>query len=112
MRSLQGSEARPLTWAQPVMPGLICKPAALALGVLGDLHRDRGARADERHLATHHVQEIGQLIQRSPTQKRPHSRDSGIVLVDRQARADVLRAVDHRAQLEQVERPPSLPTRR
>ena len=33
MRSSHGSSVRPLTWAQPVMPGLDGQAPALALGV-------------------------------------------------------------------------------
>src|SRR3984957_13221265 len=79
------------------------EPATLALCVLGHLHRDRWARADERQLAAHHAQQVGQLVQRRPAQEGAHSRDSGVVLVDRQTRAHVLGAVYHRAQLQQVE---------
>src|ERR1700722_3117836 len=39
------------------------EPTALALGVLRDLRRNGGPRPDERQLAAHHAQKVGQLIQ-------------------------------------------------
>ena len=92
MRSLHGSDARPLTCAQPVMPGLDLQPAALALGVLVDLHLDRRARADDRHLAAQDVDQVRQLVERGAAQERADARDARVALVDRQAGADVLGA--------------------
>ena len=93
-----------MTCAQPVMPGLTREPAALALGVLRDLRRHRRPRADQRHLAAQHVDEVRQLVERGAAQERADARDARVAGVDREPRADVLRAVDHRAQLEHVER--------
>ena len=66
MRCVHGSDVRPLTCAQPVMPGLIAQAPALALGVLLDLHGQRRARADQRHLAAQHVEQVRQLVERGP----------------------------------------------
>ena len=80
--------------------------AAFALGVLRDLRRQRRARADDRHLAAQHVDEVGQLVHRRPSQQRADARDARVALVDREARAELLRAVDHRAELQHVELAP------
>ena len=104
MRSSHGSAARPLTCAQPVMPGLDRQAPALALGVAVDLDLDRRARADDRHLAAQHVDEVRQLVERRAAQQAPDARDPRVALVDGQAGAHVLGAGDHRAQLEEVER--------
>ena len=112
MRSLHGSDARPLTCAQPVMPGPDREPAALALGVLVDLDLDRRPRADERHLAAQDVDEVRQLVDRRAPQERADARDPRVALVDGQPGAHVLGAGDHRAQLETSNARPSRPTRR
>ena len=104
MRSAHGSDARPLTCAQPVMPGLDGEPPALAVGVLRDLHRDRRPRADDRHLAAQDVDQVRQLVERGAAQERADAGDARVALVDRHAGAHVLGARDHRAQLEHVER--------
>jgi hypothetical protein len=85
MRSLHGSAALPLTCA---------------------LHRR--PRADKAHLTAHHVQQVGQLVERQPAQQRPDTRDAGIALVDCEARSHALGAAHHRAQLVEIERHPAL----
>jgi hypothetical protein len=84
-------------------PRLDRQAPALALGVLLDLDGHRGTRADDRHVAAQHVDEVGQLVQRRAAQQRADAGDARVALGDRQARADRLRAGDHRAQLEHVE---------
>ena len=44
--------------------------AALALRVAVDLDLHGRARADERHLAAQHVDEVGQLVERRAAQQR------------------------------------------
>jgi hypothetical protein len=83
--------------------GLDGEPPALAPGVARDLHGDRGPRADDRHLAAQHVDEVRQLVEARPAQQAPDTRDARVALRDRQAAADVLGAGDHRPQLEDVE---------
>ena len=112
MRSLQGSEARPLTCAQPVIPGLIAQPQALALGVLVHLHRDRRPRADQGHLAAQHVHEVRELVERGAAQDGTDACDARVALVDRKPRADRLRSVHHGPQLQHLERRSFRPIRR
>ena len=106
IRSCHGSEARPLICAQPVMPGQRVEPAALALGVAVDLHLHGRPRADQRHLAAQHVDEVRQLVERRAPQPSRRARvmraSPG---VDGQAGAHRLGAGDHRAQLVELERP-------
>ena len=84
--------------------GLEREAAALAVGVLRDLDRDRRARADDRHLALEDVDEVGQLVDRGAAQQRADAGDPAVAVVDGQPRAHLLGAGDHRAQLEDVER--------
>ena len=95
-----------MTCAQPVMPGLIARRPRWRGVYWSTCAGSVGPRADQRHLAAQHVQQVGKLIQRGPAQERADARDARVVRVDRQPRADVLGAVDHRAQLEHVERLP------
>ena len=76
---------------------------ALAVGVGVDLDLDRRPRADQRHLAAQHVDEVRQLVDRGAAQERADARDPRVALVDRHARAQVLGAGDHRAQLVDLE---------
>ena len=46
------------------------EPAPLALGVAVDLLLHGRARADDRHLALEHVDEVGQLVEREAAQQR------------------------------------------
>ena len=85
------------------MPGLTARRPRWRSVYCCDLHRQRRARADQRHLAAQHVHQVRQLIERGASQQRAHARDARVVRVDREAGPDVLRAVDHRAQLQHVE---------
>ena len=96
MRSGHGSDARPLTWAHG-------EAAALARAVLRDLRGQRRARADDRHLAAEDVHEVRQLVERRAPQDLPDARDAGVAGIDGHPGADVLGAVDHRAELQDVE---------
>ena len=103
MRSGHGSEARPLTCAQPVMPGLDLEPAALARGVVVDLVLDRRPRADDRHLAAQDVDQVRQLVEREAAQQAADAGDARIALEHVDAGAHRRRAGDHRAQLPELE---------
>ena len=105
IRSCHGSEARPFTCAQPVMPGARVEPHPLALAVAVDLHLHGRPRADQRHLAAQHVHQVRQLVERRAPQPRAEPRDPVVALVDREALAHPLGAAHHRAQLVQLERP-------
>ena len=81
-------------------------PSNAVLTLVGDFDPDDALAKVKKYFGTipaQPVPQVGQLVQRRPTQEGAHSRDSGVVLVDRQSRAHVLGAVNHRAQLEQVE---------
>ena len=56
--------------------------------------------------------QVRQLVERRAAQERADARDARVVRVDREPGADVLGAVDHRAQLEHVERRAVQPERR
>ena len=86
-------------------PGQRVEPAPLALVVAVDLDLHGRARADERHLAAQHVDEVRHLVERRAAQPRAEPRDAVVALVDGQALAHVLGAADHRAQLVELERP-------
>ena len=62
-------------------PGLDREAAALARRVLLDLHRHRRPRADDRHLAAQHVDEVRQLVERGAAQQAPDARDARVALV-------------------------------
>ena len=98
IRSGQGSDARPLIWAQPVIPGLTRAGRARARCIARP-EPDGRARTDERHLAAQHVPQVRQLVERVAAQERADPRDPVVALIDRQPRADELGAADHRAQL-------------
>jgi hypothetical protein len=84
-------------------PRLDGEAAALAIRVLVDLDRDGRPRADDRHLALEDVDQVGDLVERGAAQQGADARDARVALGDREARAHVLGAADHRAQLEDVE---------
>ena len=108
IRSGQGSDARPLTCAQPGQPGADREPLALAVRVGVDLGLQRRARPDQRHLAAQHVDQVRQLVDRRAPQERADAGDPRVALVDRHPGADVLGAGDHRAQLDDLEAVPVL----
>ena len=103
MRSSQESDARPWICAQPVIPGQHLEPAALAIGVLLDLVAQRRPRADHAHVAADDVPELRQLVDRGAAEEAADARDPAVALVDRVAGALLLRADDHRPQLQQLE---------
>ena len=71
MRSAHGSDGAAVDLRPAGDPRLDREPAALALVVLLDLHRQRRARADQRHLAAQHVDEVRQLVERGPRSSAP-----------------------------------------
>ena len=95
-----GSEARPWTCAQPVMPGATARRPRWRSVYWATCTWTRRARADDRHLAAQDVDEVRQLVDRGPPQDRADAGDARVALVHRQAGAHALGAVDHRAQLE------------
>ena len=103
MRSCQGSAARPLTCAQPVMPGATASRPRWRGVYCDDLRLHGRPRADDAHVALEHVDQVRQLVERPAPQQRADARDARVALVDRQARAHLLGAGHHRAQLQQVE---------
>ena len=103
MRCAQGSDVRPLTCAQPVMPGRTARRPRSRSVYCATCDGQRRARADDRHLAAEHVDEVGQLVERRAAQQPPDPGDARVAGVDREAGADVLGAGDHRAQLEHLE---------
>ena len=107
---IQGKDVRPLTWAQPVMPGLIrrrprCRAVycSTCTGRVG-----RGPISDISPRST--LSRFGSSSSEVLRKKRADAGDTRIVHVDRQPGADVLGAVDHRAQLQHVERPSVQPS--
>ena len=48
--------------------------------VLLQLSRDKGARADDGHVAGHDVEELGQLVERCLAQDAAHGGDAGVVV--------------------------------
>lgn len=63
--SSQDRLLRPLTCHSPVTPGLTNNRRAV-LSVPGDLAFERWARADERHVALDHVEQLRQFVERVP----------------------------------------------
>src|SRR4051794_15293545 len=79
------------------------EPVELPLVVAVDLVAERRPRADHGHLAADDVPELRQLVERELAQHPPDARDPRVAAVDREAGADLLRADDHRPQLQQLE---------
>src|SRR5882672_4998077 len=60
--------------------------AALTGCIALDLVRERGAGADETHVAAHDVPQLRQLVDREPAQQAAGPRDAWIAFVDGEAR--------------------------
>ena len=105
MRSGHGSDARPWTCAQPVMPGRR-RAGRAGARCTRDLHRDGRTRADDRHLAAQHVDQVGQLVERRAAQERADARDARVPSSTARPAPIALGAADHRAQLVDLERAP------
>ena len=103
IRSCHGSAARPLTCAQPVMPGSTARRPSWRGVYCSTCDAHGRARADQAHVAPQHVDQVRQLVEREAAQQRAHARDARIALVHRQPGAHRLGAAHHRAQLQQVE---------
>ena len=86
-------------------PRLDLEPPALTRRVELDLRRQRRARADDRHLAAQHVDEVGHLVERDAAQQPADPRDAGVALEHRRPHPDRVGAERHRPELEQVEHP-------
>ena len=84
-------------------PGADLEAAALVLVVLLDLVAKRRARPDHAHVAAQDVPELRQLVDRGAPEDAADARDARIALVDREARAELLGADDHRPQLQELE---------
>src|SRR5258707_8567458 len=84
-------------------PGQHLVAAALARGVVADLGGDGRARADDRHLATEDVDQVGHLVERGAAEEAAGAGDRGIVAGDDHADADRVGALDHRPQLQHLE---------
>ena len=86
-----------------MIPGLHLEAPPLTRRVTLDLIRERGAGADEAHVAAHDVPELRQLVERQPPQQPARARDARIAFVDGEARALPLRADLHRPELHELE---------
>src|SRR5262245_34088740 len=84
-------------------PRLDLQAATLPRRVPLDLVRARRPRADHAHVAADDVPELRQLVDRQAAEDPPGARDPRVALVDRVAGADLLRTLDHRPHLEQLE---------
>ena len=78
----------------------------LVVGV--DLVAEGRPRPDHRHVAAHDVPELRQLIDADPPQHTTRACDASVALVDREAGALRLGALDHRPQLQELEVGPVL----
>src|SRR5712691_6763026 len=65
-----------------------CLPRRVAL----DLIAQRRARPDDAHLATDHVPELWELVERKPAENPARTRDARVALVHRHAGAHRLRS--------------------
>ena len=112
IRSSQGIPARPLTCAQPVSPGLTSSRRRW-WGVYGvDLGGQGRARADDRHLAAQHVDQVRAARRaRSGAAAAPTRVTRGSPASTGVADADRVGARVHRAQLVEVELDAVLPAR-
>ena len=102
-----GSDARPLTCAQPGQAGPDAQPPALAVRVAASTCTwivGRGPTSDIS--PAQDVDQVRQLVDRRAPQQRADPRDPRVALVDGHPGAHVLGAGDHRAQLVDLERVP------
>jgi len=70
----------PLTCHRPVSPGLHEEAAGMHRADQLGLPRERGSRADERHLAANDVQQLRQLVDAGAAQAPADLGDPGVVL--------------------------------
>ncbi len=93
---------RPLTWAQPVMPGPHLQPAGLDVVVPREVGHRQRPRSDEGHVTAHDVDERRQLVEARRSQQPAHAGHPRHVVL----RTDLVRASrSHRAELDELERP-------
>src|SRR3954454_24395589 len=83
--------------------GLDVEASPLSRRVLLDLVRERGARADEAHVAADDIPQLRDLVERQSPQHTTDPRDAWIALVHRVAGSFTLGADSHRAQLDELE---------
>src|SRR4051794_9311646 len=83
--------------------GLDVEASPLSRRVLLDLVRERGARADEAHVAADDIPELRDLVERQSPQRTTDPRDAWIALVHGVARSFTLGPDSHRAQLDELE---------
>src|SRR5664280_870456 len=98
-----GQGGAPIHLRPAGQPGLDLEPAQLPGGIAVDLIAKGRARSHDAHVASENVPELRQLVEREAAQRSPGARDARVAAVDRVARAYLLGAHDHRAQLEQLE---------
>src|SRR5919106_2814076 len=93
----------PIDLGPPREPRLDLQPPTLPRRVQLDLRGERGARADDRHLPTDHVEQVRQLVEREPAQDATDAGDAWIAGEHRRAHSDRIAAGAHRPQLEELE---------
>jgi hypothetical protein len=98
-----GQRRTPLDLRPAREPGSHLEPFALTFRVPFDLVAERRPRADDGHLTADDVPQLGQLVDRRPTEDSPDARDPGVTAIDGEPGALPLCADDHRAELEDVE---------
>src|SRR2546426_6926336 len=108
-------ELDPLRPGEPVAPadlrparnaGEHLEPAPLEVRVLVDLVAERRTGADHAHLPAQDVEKLWQLVERPAAQKCADARDPRIALRGEVAGTQQVRALDHRPELEDLERAP------
>src|SRR5262249_25009137 len=70
-----------------------------------DEHRTLGARPDEAHFATEHVDQLRELVERQPAQEPPDRRPPWIIGHRPDGAAQLLRVLLHRTELPDAEYP-------
>jgi hypothetical protein len=83
--------------------GAQIQAAELARRVELDLCRQGRARPDDAHIASQHVEEVRQLVEREAAQEPPDAGDAWVLGRHRGADADRVGAPPHGAQLEHLE---------
>ena len=84
-------------------PGPHVEPVPLPFVVPIGLVAECRPRPDHRHVATHDVPQLWQLVEREPPKDAAGPRDACVSFVDRITGSLLLRSDDHRAELQQLE---------
>jgi hypothetical protein len=74
--------------------------ATVAVGIQWKVLLDEWARSDETHIASQHVDQLRELVERGRAQSPPERRDASII---GQELAAAIALVGHRAKLEELE---------